>query len=128
MVIVHPGCWVSHVTPHICRATRVEENPMVTQNTRCLWRLNNDNFLNREGSGGAWAPTTQTGLANKRKAFLLFEAAAKSWESTLFLPTTKCTHEVPETKCQAKCSVPSPKTKCPECTYALPFIGSVTSC
>ena len=32
-----------------------------------------------------------------------------------------------ETKCLAKCLVPSPRTKCLECMYALTFIGSVTS-
>ena len=52
-----------------CHATRVEEDPMVTQNIGCLQRgggaaliqTNNNNFLNRRGSGGAWAVTTRTG-------------------------------------------------------------------
>ena len=115
----HPGT-PRNVMPPGLRNTQQQHRTFDASGQEVGWlkfRLNNDNFLNREGSGGAQAPMTRTGLANKRKAFLLFEVAAMSWESTLFLPT----------KCQAKCSVSSAKTKCPEHTYTLPFIGSVTS-
>ena len=47
----------------------LRKDPMVTLNIRCLQRgggvaliqTNNNNFLNRRGSGGAWAVMTQTG-------------------------------------------------------------------
>ena len=57
----------------------------------------------------------------KRKRFLLFEAAAKTWESPTFQSTMKIPVSGTETQCQ------KPSAKSPKSAFALAFIGGMTS-
>ena len=93
-----------------CHATEAEEDPVVTQNIQCLQRgggvaliqtkLKTISSTEKVVAAHGLRRPKQAKQINKRKTFLLFEAAAKSWESPTFQQTTKFQSQGPRSSAQ----------------------------